>query len=187
MRTTRATYFAWVRDELVLVGLLSAALLVFIATPGLRGPYDQPSLRLFLDTAIVLVSVIVAVLAYVRFTLDRQTFDLYLLCGFFVTAVATLAFAIVPALDGSAVGRPEAWALALSKVVAAALIAAAPFASGRITARADASSRWSRSACSCACSGRFAGPSGTASRRWSTTIRSRLCSPRRWRSRRCSA
>jgi signal transduction histidine kinase len=138
MRSRNETYFAWVRDELVLVGLLSAALLVFIATPGQRGPYDQPSLRLFLDTAIVLVSVIVCVLAYVRFALDRRTFDLYLLCGFFVTAVATLVFAIVPALDGGPVGRSEAWALVLGRVVAAALIAAAPFVSGRITARADA-------------------------------------------------
>jgi signal transduction histidine kinase len=138
MRRARETYFNWVRDELVLVGLLSAALLLFLAIPGLRTPYDLPSLRLFLDTAIVLVSVIVCVLAYVRFTVERRAFDLYLLAGFFVTAAATLAFAIVPMLAGDAVGRSEGWALALGKITAAGLIALAPFASGRITERAHA-------------------------------------------------
>jgi len=72
----RARYLAWIRDELVLVGLLGAALILFLAEPGRRGPYDLPSLRLFLDTAILVVSLIVCVLAYVRFILDRRTFEL---------------------------------------------------------------------------------------------------------------
>ena len=40
MRTARATYLAWVRDELLLVALLGAALALFLAQPGLRDPYD---------------------------------------------------------------------------------------------------------------------------------------------------
>jgi len=132
MRLARARYLAWVRDELVLVGLLAAALVLFLAEPGRRGPYDLPSLRLFLDTAVLVVSVIVCVLAYVRFTVDRRTFELYLLCGFFVTAATTLAFSIAPVLDGGSVGRSEAWAAIGGMLAAGTLIAAAPFTSGRV-------------------------------------------------------
>ncbi|HEY7691927.1 MAG TPA: histidine kinase [Gaiellaceae bacterium] len=138
MRATRTKYLAWVRDEIVLVGLLGAALILFLASPGDRGPYDLPSLRLFLDTAIMVVSLIVCVLAYVRFSVDRQRFDLYLLCGFFVTAVTTLAFAIAPVLDGDPVGPDEAWARIAGRLIAAALIAAAPFTRGRIPRRMHA-------------------------------------------------
>ena len=132
MRSPRARYLAWIRDELALVGLLGAALILFLAEPGRRGPYDLPSLRLFLDTAILVVSLIVCVLAYVRFTVDRRTFELYLLCGFFVTAVTTLAFEIAPVLDGTPVGRTEAWAAIAGRLVAVTLIAAAPYTSGRV-------------------------------------------------------
>ena len=138
MRSTRAAYLAWVRDELVLVGLLGAALVLFLSSPGERGPYDLPSLRLFFDTAVLLVSLIVCALAYVRFGVDRRRFDLYLLCGFFVTAATTLAFAIAPVLDGGPVGRAEAWAGIAGKLTAAALIAAAPFTRGRVRRHADA-------------------------------------------------
>jgi len=135
MRSARAKYLAWVRDELVLVGLLGAGLILFLASSGRRGPYDLPSLRLFLDTAIVLVSLIVCVLAYVRFSVDRRRFDLYLLCGFFVTAASTLVFAVAPVLDGGPVGTAEAWAGIGGKLVAAGLVAAAPFTRGRIAVR----------------------------------------------------
>jgi signal transduction histidine kinase len=138
MRSPRAKYLAWVRDEVVLVGLLGAALILFLGSPGRRGPYDLPSLRLFLDTAILLVSLVVCVLVYVRFGVDRRRFDLYLVCGFFVIAATTLAFAIVPVLDGDSVGRAEAWARIAGKLVAAAVIAAAPFTNGRITRRLHA-------------------------------------------------
>jgi signal transduction histidine kinase len=138
MRTARATYLAWVRDEIVLVALLAAALTLFLASPGLRNPYALASLRLSLDTAVLLVSVIVAVLAYVRFTVERRRFDLYLLAGFFVTAATTLAFTVAPALDDSTVGRAETWAGIGGRLIAALLIAAAPWASGRVATPAQA-------------------------------------------------
>ncbi len=130
MRPTRAAYLAWVRDELLLVGLLGAVLTFFLAKPWLRDPHALPSLRLFLDTSVLLVSVIVSVLAYVRFSLERRRFDLFLLSGFTVTAATTLAFSVGPALGGSQVGRAETWAGIAGRVMAAALIAAAPFATG---------------------------------------------------------
>jgi signal transduction histidine kinase len=128
-------YFAWVRDEVLLVALLAAALTLFLARPDLRGPYDLASLRLFLDATIVLVAVIVSVLAYVRFSLERRRFDLFLLGGFFVTAAGTLAFTVAPTLDGSPLRRVEMWAGVFARLGAAGLIAAAPFAPGRIARR----------------------------------------------------
>ncbi len=138
MRSARATYLAWVRDELLLVGLLAAGLALFLASPTLRDPHALPSLRLFLDTSILLVAVVVSVLAYVRFTVERRRFDLYLLCGFLVTALTTLAFAVAPTLDGGSIGRAETWAGIGGRLVAALLIAAAPFTGGRITGRPQA-------------------------------------------------
>jgi hypothetical protein len=131
----RSTYLAWARDELLLVALLSVALLLFLTNPSLRDPYLLPSLRLFFDTAVLLVSVIVSVLAYVRFSLERRRFDLFLLGGFFVTATTTLAFAVGAALDGNPVQPAELWAGIAGKLIAAALIAAAPFAAGRVATR----------------------------------------------------
>lgn len=138
MRSARETYLAWVRDELVLVGLLAASLTGFLASHDLRDPFALPALRLFLDTSVLLVSVIVCVLAYVRFGVERKRFDLYLCAGFFVTAATTLAFFIAPALDGNPVGRAEAWAGIAGKLIAALLIAAAPFAGGRAAGRTQA-------------------------------------------------
>jgi signal transduction histidine kinase len=138
MRTARATYLAWVRDEIVLVALLAAALALFLASPGLRNPYALASLRLSLDTAVLLVSLIVAVLAYVRFSVERRPFDLYLLAGFFVTAATTLAFTVAPALDDSPVGQAETWAGIAGRLIAALLLALAPWASGRVATPAQA-------------------------------------------------
>jgi signal transduction histidine kinase len=138
MRTARATYLAWVRDELLLVAVLAAALALFLALPGLRDPYALANLRLSLDTAVLLVSVIVASLAYVRFSVERRRFDLYLLAGFFVTAATTLAFTVAPALGDSPVGRAETWAGIAGRLIAALLLAAAPWASGRVATPAQA-------------------------------------------------
>jgi len=130
MRAARASYLAWARDEILLVGLLSAALTLFLTNPSLRDPRLLPNLRLFLDTAVLLVSVIVSVLAYVRFSVERRRADLYLLGGFFVSAATTLAFVVGPTLDGSRVAPAEMWAGIVGRLVSAALIAAAPFAGG---------------------------------------------------------
>ena len=135
MRTARATYLAWVRDELVLVGLLAAALILFLAGPWLRDPYALPNLRLFLDTAVLLVSVFVAVLAYVRFSVEGRRYDLFLCLGFFVMAATTLAFIVAPVLDNSTLGRPEIWAGIFGRLIAAVILAAAPWVSGRVESK----------------------------------------------------
>jgi signal transduction histidine kinase len=138
VRIGRAAYLAWVRDELLLVALLAAALALFLVSPVLRDPYALSNLRLALDTAVLLVSVIVAVLAYVRFSVERRRFELFLLAGFFVSAATTMAFSVAPVLDGSPVGRAETWAGIAGRLVAAALLAAAPWARGRVATQAQA-------------------------------------------------
>jgi signal transduction histidine kinase len=137
MRSQRATYLAWVRDEVLLVALLAASLMLFLARPELRDPHALPSLRLFLDTCVAIAAVIVFVLAFVRFTPEQRWFDLFLLGGFFLTAAGTFAFAVGPALDGGMVGTPETWAGIGARLAAATLIAAAPFAPG-IAGRSEA-------------------------------------------------
>ncbi len=77
----RTSYLTWVRDELLLVSLLTAALAFFLVGPGVRDAYALPELRLVLDTAVLLIALIVSVLAYVRFSVDSRHFDLWLLRG----------------------------------------------------------------------------------------------------------
>ena len=124
-------YLAWVRDEVVVVALLAAALILFLALPDLRDPHELPSLRLFLEATIGLVALIVSVLAYVRLSLEHRWFDLFLVGGFLVTAAGTIAFTVAPALDGSPLGPTEMWAGIFARLAAALLVAAAPFVPGR--------------------------------------------------------
>src|SRR5215204_2818985 len=78
-RDDRDAYQAWLVGELLLVGLLGAALALFLAYPDLRTTYELPDLRLVLDTGIVLAATIVAVLAGTRFSVEGRRLDL-LLC-----------------------------------------------------------------------------------------------------------
>src|SRR3990172_9758066 len=66
MRPKTRVYAAWVRDELVLVALLGAALALVLAVPGLRAAPELPQLRLVLDTAIALLALVVSPLAQGR-------------------------------------------------------------------------------------------------------------------------
>jgi len=50
--------------------------------------------------------------------------------GFFVTSVSTVAFAIIPALDGGSLGRVNGWAALLGGIAGMALIALAPLVGG---------------------------------------------------------
>ena len=50
----RDDYQAWLWGEVLLIGLLGAALALFVAYPGLRNSYALPQARLVLDTAVML-------------------------------------------------------------------------------------------------------------------------------------
>ena len=131
----RDAYQAWLWGEVLLFGLLGAALALFIEYPTLQQAYDLPALRLVIDTAIMLAGAIVAVLAGIRFSVEGRRFDLLLSCGFFAGAATTLAFAIAPVVGGDVLQRSEAWAGVGGRLLATALIAAAPFARGRFARR----------------------------------------------------
>src|SRR5918997_580023 len=135
MRRDRNAYQAWLIGELLLVGLLGAALALFLAYPDLRATYELPSLRLALDTGIMLAATIVAVLAGIRFSVEGRRLDLLLCAGFSTAAATGLCFAVGPVLGGDPVGTAEAWAAVAGRVLALALIAGAPWARGRIVAR----------------------------------------------------
>jgi signal transduction histidine kinase len=126
---------AWLRGEILLVGLLGAALAFFVAYPELHESSAQPELRLVLQTVVMLAAAIVAVLAGLRFSVERRRSDLLLSTGFSVTATATLAFSIGPALGDGSGGRAAAWAGVAGLLLAWALIAAAPFVRGRTSTR----------------------------------------------------
>jgi signal transduction histidine kinase len=131
----RDDYQAWLWGEVLLIGLLGAALLLFVADPSLRSTYELPQVRLVLDTAVMLAAAIVALLAGIRFAVDGRRLDLFLCGGFTAVAASTLAFAIAPVLGGQPLHRTEAWAGIGGRLFAALLIAAAPFSKRRTSAR----------------------------------------------------
>ena len=141
-RDERDAYSAWLWGEILLLGLLGAALALFVVYPSLRDTFELPQLRLFLDTAVTLAAAIVAVLAGIRFSVEGRRLDFLLCGGFFLAAVSTFAFSIVPVFEGGTVGKDEAWSGIAGKLLATGLIAAAPFTRGRIVGRQRALRWW---------------------------------------------
>jgi signal transduction histidine kinase len=132
----RDKYLAWLWGEVLLLGLLAASLVLFASNSTLPSTYELPELRLVLRTAILLAGVFVAVLAGARFTVEGHRLDLLLACGFFVAAANVFAFSILPVIDGDPTGSREEWADVAGRTISFALVAAAPFAAGRVQDRA---------------------------------------------------
>jgi signal transduction histidine kinase len=141
-RDDRDAYSAWLWGEVLLLGLLGAALALFVVYPSLRDTFELPQLRLVLDTAVTLAAAIVAVLAGIRFSVEGRRLDFLLCCGFFLAAASTFAFSIVPVFEGGTVGKDEAWSGIAGKLLATGFIAAAPFTRGRVVGR-ERALRWS--------------------------------------------
>jgi signal transduction histidine kinase len=127
----RDAFEALLWGEVLLFGLLGAALAFFVAHPGLRPAYELPQLRLVLQTVVALAGVIVAVLAATQFAVDRKRLDLLLMSGFSVLAGSTFAFSIAPMLGGQPLHPAEAWAGIGGRLLGSGLIAGAAFARGR--------------------------------------------------------
>src|SRR5947199_10384919 len=87
-REERDDYQAWLWGEVLLIGLLGAALALFVAYPSLRNTYSLPQVRLVLDTAVTLAAAIVALLAGIRLSVGGRRLAL-LLCGGFAAAAAS--------------------------------------------------------------------------------------------------
>ena len=131
-------YQAWLWGEVLLFGLLGAALLLFVAYPDLRNSYALPQVRLVLDTTVTLAAAIVALLAGIRFSVDGRRLDLFLCGGFTAVAASTMVFAIAPVLGGQPLHLTEAWAGIGGRIFAGLLIAAAAFSKRRTSARGRA-------------------------------------------------
>jgi signal transduction histidine kinase len=131
------TYRSWLGGELALVLLLTFATVLLWQTDRLDG-FRLPAARLSLETTVALLSLIVAILAATRFRVDGRIMDLMLSVGFGVAALGAVAFTIVPALDEEPVAAREAWAGVGCRVLAALLVAVAPFVSRRSADRKGA-------------------------------------------------
>src|SRR5918911_513846 len=135
MRRDDPAYQSWLVGEILLFGLLGAALALFATYPSLRPTYELPQARLVLDTMVALAAALVAVLAAVRFSVDGRRLDLFLCAGFSIAAAATFSFAIAPQLGGGPPHRTEQWAGIWCRLVAAALIASAAFSRKRVATK----------------------------------------------------
>lgn len=127
-------YRSWLAGELVLVGVLAAGTALFAASDSLRSSYELQDVRLVFDTIIAVVALFVCVLACIRFLVEGRTRDLLLAGGFWSIALGTVAFGLVPVLFGGSL-TPSAWQYIGAQLLGAGLIAIAPFAEGRQTAR----------------------------------------------------
>jgi signal transduction histidine kinase len=131
MRRQRTELQSWLWGEVVLAGLLAASLALLLTYPALRTQYDRPQLLLVLETTMALGGVLVALLAGVRFSVMGLRTDLLLAAGFLIWSLSTVAFAIVPALDGGSLDRADGWAALAGSIAGQGLIAVAPFVGGR--------------------------------------------------------
>jgi signal transduction histidine kinase len=135
MRRDDSAYQSWLWGQILLLGLLGAALALFVTYPDLRPTYHLPQVRVVLDTMVALAATLVAVLAGIRFSVDGRRLDWLLCAGFSLAAGATFCFGIVPILGGQPLHRTEQWPWIVTRVVAAGLIAAAAFSRKRSAER----------------------------------------------------
>src|SRR4051812_23923984 len=116
MRRNRDGYQSWLLGEILLLGLLGAALALFLTHAQSHSGYALPHLKLVLETAGGLAAGLVALLAGVRFATERRRFDLLLCLGFFVASTSTAAFALAPAIAEHDLTRAEAWTGVVSRL-----------------------------------------------------------------------
>ena len=127
----RDDFQAWLWGEILLVGLLGSSLALFVTNHELQTKVSLPELGLVLHTVSAFAGGIIALLAGIRYAVEGRRIELFLCAGFLIAAVSITAFSIVPVLDGDVVHGPEAWAAVVGRLLAWALIAAAPFVRGR--------------------------------------------------------
>src|SRR4051794_29173341 len=132
----RDDFEAWLAGEILLIGLLGASLALFVTNRHLQTELYLPDLRLVLQTVAAFAAGIIAVLAGVRYAVEGRRLDLLLSTGFLVASASTIAFPIVPAVDGHPPHRAEAWAGLVGRVFWWVLIATALFVRGRSSPRA---------------------------------------------------
>lgn len=128
-------YRSWLVGEAMLVGLLASTIALFAVSDWLEPSYVAPEARLVMDTAIAVVAAIVAVLAAIRFVVEGRLSDLLLAGGFWSVALGASAFVLASLVGADSLPAEAAWGALGPRVLGAALIASAPFASARSAAR----------------------------------------------------
>src|SRR5713101_4723397 len=132
-RASRPDVFQrFLTDEVMLVGLLGAALALFLSHTSLRTAYHLPQLQLVLTTLVVLAGGLVVLLTATRFSIEGRRFDLLLCGGFVAASMSALAFTIVPAVTRSSQNGTERWAEVATRILGWSLLAATPFVRGSV-------------------------------------------------------
>jgi signal transduction histidine kinase len=129
------TYRSWLFGEILLVCLLASATALFAGNDMLKSAYELHDARIAFDAVIAVVATFVCVLASIRFLVEGRTLDLLLAAGFLSIALGTVAFALIPVFGGGSLAPSAAWQLVGARLLGAGLIAIAPYADGRMTAR----------------------------------------------------
>jgi signal transduction histidine kinase len=129
------SYRSWLLGEVFLVCLLASGTALFGASDSLEAVYELKDARLVFDTAVAVVAAFVCVLTSIRFLVEGRTLDLLLGAGFLSIAAGTVAFGLIPVLDGDASASIAAWPYLGSRLLGAGLIAIAPWSDGRLAAR----------------------------------------------------
>ena len=129
------SYRSWLLGETLLVGLLACGTALFAASDSLSSAYELQDARLVLDTVVAGVAASVCVLTCIRFLVEGRTLDLLLAGGFLSIALGTVAFGLLPVLDGGTLTGIAAWQYIGAQLLGAGLIAVAPYANGRLAAR----------------------------------------------------
>jgi signal transduction histidine kinase len=132
----RDDFQAWLWGEILLFGLLGAALALFVTRQDLQTEFSLPQAGLVLQTVIAFAGGIIALLAGIRYAVEGRRLDLLLCVGFLVGSLSIAGFSIAPVLNGGPVERTEAWAGVVGRLLSWILIAAAPFVHGRSGPRA---------------------------------------------------
>jgi signal transduction histidine kinase len=129
------SYRSWLLGEVLLICLLAAGTALFAASDSLESVYELQDARLVFDTAVAVVAAFVCVLTSIRFLVEGRTLDLLLAGGFLSIALGTVAFGLIPVLDGGSLTSAAAWQYLGARLVGAGLIAIAPYTNGRLAAR----------------------------------------------------
>jgi signal transduction histidine kinase len=133
--TRRDAFETFLSGEVALVGLLGAALALFLTKASLRSPHDLPQLRLVLTTLYAVGGGLIALLTGIRFTLEGRRFDLTLCCGFSLLSLSWGVFAIGPAVSGHEASGTDSWASLGGLLVGWCVLACAPFMRGVVERR----------------------------------------------------
>jgi signal transduction histidine kinase len=102
-----------------------------IAYPQLRFAASQPQLQGASEMAALVITAMVAILAFARLCRRAAVADLTLACAFTVIASSSLFFAMIPGLLDLPASRTVTWLVILSRLFGSLLFGAAAFVPGR--------------------------------------------------------